>query len=254
MGALHSGHGTLVREAAAVAKERGSSVIVSIFVNPTQFNDLADFSRYPKTFNYDTELCQSAGADCVYAPRLEDVYPNDPDPQHIALPLQATQPKLEDSMRPGHFAGVCQVVARLFRLVKPAAALFGEKDWQQLQVIQAMTASLALPIEILPVATVREPDGLAMSSRNRFLSSDDHRRGLALSLALCECQRGRSPAEAEDIMLQVLRAEAIDPDYAVVRDAQTLLAPLSPGPYRAIIAAKVGNVRLLDNAAWAPGK
>jgi pantoate--beta-alanine ligase len=253
MGALHEGHATLIRTAAAAA--RGADVAVSIFVNPTQFDDPSDLSRYPRTLEQDLELCRRAGATVVYVPGVADVYPPGVDLPQTSIPEQATRPGLEDGLRRGHFAGVCQVVRRLFDLVGPHAAYFGEKDWQQLQVIAAMTSMMSLPVRIVPVPTVREPDGLAMSSRNRFLSADDRRRGLSLSMALCEARRASTPDGAEAIMQAVLRQAGVTPDYAVVRDAATLMprAPGDPGPMRALIAARVGAVRLIDNAAWVPG-
>ncbi len=253
MGALHEGHATLIRVAAAACE--GADVAVSIFVNPTQFDDPSDLSRYPRTLEQDLDLCRAAGATIVYVPSVTDVYPPGDGLPSTPIPDQATKPALEDALRPGHFAGVCQVVRRLFDLVRPRAAYFGEKDWQQLQVIAAMTSMLSLPVRVVPVPTVREADGLAMSSRNRFLSPDDRRRGLSLSLALCEARRAATPARAEEIMRDVMRRAGAEPDYAVVRDAATLL-PRSSGeaaPMRALVAARVGAVRLIDNAAWMPG-
>ncbi|MEI7658093.1 MAG: pantoate--beta-alanine ligase [Phycisphaerae bacterium] len=253
MGALHEGHQTLIRVASAAAA--GDEVAVSIFVNPTQFDDPSDLSRYPRTLAQDLERCREAGATLVYAPSVEDVYPPGEAAGPTPIPEQATRPGLEDGLRPGHFAGVCQVVRRLFELVRPRAAYFGEKDWQQLQVIAAMTSMCSLPVRIVPVPTVRESDGLAMSSRNRFLSTQHRRQGLSLSMALCEAQRAATPAGAEAIMDRVLHDAGLRPDYAVVRDAATLLPRNvgGTGPMRALIAARVGAVRLIDNAAWVPG-
>jgi pantoate--beta-alanine ligase len=255
MGALHEGHGALIRQGAAVAGARGlaGGCVVTIFVNPTQFNDPADFARYPRVLEDDLRLCEAAGAACVFAPSVEEVYPpGNPSPAP-RLPDVATKPGLEDAHRPGHFAGVCQVVARLFDLVQPAAAIFGEKDWQQLQVIRAMTAQLKLPIDIIPAPTIREEGGLALSSRNRFLSPEDHRRGLALSRALSEARTGKTPNEAEALMRQVLAEQSITPDYAVIREASALTRPAaSDTVWRSLIAAKVGAVRLIDNAEWRP--
>lgn len=253
MGALHEGHATLIRVAANAAA--GAPVVVSIFVNPTQFDDAADLSRYPRTLEQDLMRCREAGATLVFAPGVEDVYPPGKVSAPGRIPDQAAGPGLEDAVRPGHFAGVCQVVERLFGMVRPRAAYFGEKDWQQLQVITAMTSMRSLPVRIVPVPTVREPDGLAMSSRNRFLAPEDRRRGLSLSMALCEARRATTPAGAEAIMRGVLHEAGVTPDYAVVRDAATLLPPEpgATGPMRALIAARVGAVRLIDNAAWVPG-
>lgn len=254
MGALHAGHAALVRAGAEHAARRslGAGCLVSIFVNPTQFNDPSDFTRYPKTLDADLTLCREAGAAAVYAPGVEDVYPPEEPPPVPTLPAVATEPGLEDRFRPGHFAGVCQVVLRLFRLTRPAAAVFGEKDWQQLQVVRAMARAEGLPIEIVPHATVRDPDGLAMSSRNRFLSGAERATGLAISRALRAASGAGTPAEAEAVLRRVLvEAGITDPDYAVVRHAETLM-PSDRGPWRALVTARVGSVRLLDNSAWTP--
>jgi pantoate--beta-alanine ligase len=256
MGALHEGHAHLIREGAALSSARGlGGVVVTIFVNPSQFNDPKDFERYPKTLEADAALCEHSGAAIVYAPDVSDVYPADELIETPSLPIQATQPGLEDAQRPGHFGGVCRVVKRLFELVRPGVAMFGEKDWQQLQVIRAMTDHEQLGVEIKPVETVRESGGLAMSSRNRFLSLADRERGLAISRALCEAQRAVIPSDAEAIMRDVLATKGIVADYAAVREAETLLPPRAgfSGPWRALIAARVGSVRLIDNAAWHVG-
>lgn len=255
MGALHAGHAALVRQARTLAgPSPGRRVVVSIFVNPTQFGEKTDFERYPRTLDADMDVCRAAGADVVFAPSVEEVYPAG-GIKRPALPRVATAPRLEDAARPGHFAGVCEVVHRLFELVKPSAAIFGEKDWQQLQVVKAVVRDERMGIDIIPGETVREPDGLAMSSRNRFLTPEDRRRGLALSRGLRACQNTADPASAERVLHETLAAEGIAPDYAVVRDAETL----EPGewtrrrPMRAVVAARVGTVRLLDNAAWGEG-
>lgn len=255
MGALHEGHAELIRRGVALAHERGyaGGCVVSIFVNPTQFNDPKDLERYPRTLGADLELCRRCGAAAVYAPDVREVYPEGQS-LRAPLPAVATRPGLEDARRPGHFAGVCQVVSRLFELISPAAALFGEKDWQQLQVVRAMTAEQGRMIEIVSVPTVRESDGLAMSSRNRFLSPHDRAQGLSLWRALQAGQRARSPEQAETLMRQVLLEAGVEPEYAVVREATSLEpAPARPGVrHRALIAARVGAVRLLDNAPWGP--
>ena len=250
MGALHEGHASLIRQASSIADARhlDGGCVVSIFVNPTQFTEAADYQRYPKTLEADIALCAANGARWVFAPEASVVYP--PGERVVAppLPVQATKPGLEDRLRPGHFEGVCQVVLRLFRLVAPKAAVFGEKDWQQLQVIRAMTRQQGLAIDILPGATVREADGLALSSRNRFLAAPDRQRAQALNRALRLAAAEPSPEQAELAMERELADAGIAPDYAVVRDAQTLLGPTPGRPTRAIIAGRVGSVRLLDNA------
>lgn len=255
MGALHEGHRALVRRARQLAGDQ--PVVVSIFVNPTQFGPHEDFSRYPRRLEADTRLCAEAGADIVFAPKVEAVYPGKVTQAFFSgpLPAVATQPRLEDAHRPTHFAGVCQVVARLFDLVKPGIAIFGDKDYQQLLVTRAMVAQEqirgrwpGLRIESHP--TVREPDGLSMSSRNAYLDPQARKTALGLFRAL---ERGRScqaPDAAEKVMKEVLREHNLQIDYAVVRDAQTLM-PVAGGdrPLRALIAARAGEVRLIDNAA-----
>jgi pantoate--beta-alanine ligase len=255
MGALHEGHFALIRQAVRCRDELPGRppVVVSIFVNPTQFNDPADLARYPRSPERDAAGCRQAGADIVFSPSPEVVYPPDRPIPLPPLPPVATKPALEDAHRPGHFAGVCQVVRRLFDLVRPVAALFGEKDWQQLQVIAAMTRQQNLPIRVIPVPTIREPDGLAMSSRNVFLSSTDRSRALALHRALSAARGESEPLRAQARMEETLRESGVEPEYCVVRDAQTLL-PFPPGasvrPARALIAARVGSVRLIDNSSW----
>jgi len=254
MGALHAGHGRLI-EAAVARREPGrAGVVVSVFVNPTQFNDPKDLERYPRTLDADLRLCEAAGASAVFAPTVEAVYPRDArlsPPTATALPGVATLPGLDDAHRRGHFAGVCQVVKRLFELVRPRAALFGEKDWQQLQVIAAMTRGDGLGVEIVPVPTVREKDGLAMSSRNMFLTREDRVRARSLSEALCAANGEGTVRAAEERMRSVLEAARVAVEYAVVRDAETLM-PLGETAQagRALIAARVGSVRLIDNAGW----
>lgn len=257
MGALHAGHASLIEQAADLARLRGWSggAVATIFVNPTQFNNPADLSRYPRTLEADLEHCRAAGAAAVFVPEPQTVYPPGEVIPVPALPDVATRPRLEDWYRPGHFAGVAQVVRRLFELTAPAAAIFGEKDWQQLRVIAAMTARDQPHIEIIPGPTIREPDGLAMSSRNVFLAPTDRLRALSISAALRAAAAERDPADAERAMLAPLAAAGIEPEYAVVRDRDSL-EPFAagraagPGSGRALIAGMVGGVRLIDNAAW----
>jgi pantoate--beta-alanine ligase len=255
MGALHEGHASLIR-AAVADRDAGAShspVIVSIFVNPTQFNDPADLKRYPRTPEADAAICQAAGVDAIFAPDVTTIYPPALTIPTPPLPLVATTPMLEDALRPGHFAGVCQVVQRLFDLVRPARAYFGEKDWQQLQVISAMTAAnapaLASP-RIIPVPTIRESDGLAMSSRNRFIPPEDRARSATIWRALRAAQSHTDIHAAHAAMTDALKAADLEIQYAVIRDAATL-GPVKPGhPARALIAVKLGPVRLIDNAPW----
>jgi pantoate--beta-alanine ligase len=263
MGALHEGHASLIRQAVQVAASRGEAggVIVSIFVNPTQFNDPADFARYPKTLDADLALCESAGATAVFVPSVVTIYPQGQIISPPPLPAVAREPGLEDARRPGHFAGVAQVVKRLFEIVRPAAAIFGEKDWQQLQVVRAMTHEQGLGVEIIPGPTIRENDGLAMSSRNRFLTAEERGRAGAISWALCVANKAETIGEAERLMRTVLHRAGMQVEYAVVREAASLRAVSRvtlnprfsghrPRPMRALIAARLGSVRLIDNTAW----
>ncbi len=257
MGALHAGHASLIRIGASEAERRKLSggCVVSIFVNPTQFNDPSDFEKYPRTMDADLLACEGAGASAVFAPSVEAVYPPGEGASVVVLPPVATAPGLEDRFRPGHFEGVYRVVRRLFDLVKPVAAVFGEKDWQQLRVISAMVEREGLGVEIVPGETVREGGGLAMSSRNKHLRPEDRGAALSLSRALCAAGREGDPAEAERVMEAMMREAGAEPEYAVVRDAETLL-PIGAGHTglaRALVAAKVGPTRLLDNAPWPSG-
>lgn len=256
MGALHAGHAALIRHAAAEAAKLRCAVVVSIFVNPTQFNDPADLARYPRTLEADVRLCREHGATAVFAPDRVEVYPADAPPPVPPLPAVGRLPGLEDSRRPGHFAGVCQVVNRLFELVKPAAAVFGEKDWQQLQVITAMVQELRLPIRVIPSPTVREHDGLAMSSRNVFLTPAERPRAAAIHRSLVECRHAPDPASAEQTLHRTITDAGLSVEYAVIRNAATLRAPepgASRNTLRALVAARLGAVRLIDNAAWTIG-
>ncbi|GAB4386429.1 MAG: pantoate--beta-alanine ligase [Phycisphaerales bacterium] len=251
MGALHEGHLSLIRLAGSSGP---GPVVVSVFVNPTQFNDPKDFERYPRDLARDVDLAEQAGAEIVFAPGVETMYPPGCPVPVPTLPAVATRPGLEDAGRPGHFAGVCQVVSRLFDLCRPERAVFGEKDWQQLQVVRAMVRAQGRRIEILPGAIVREPDGLAMSSRNVLLSDRDRQAALALRRSLDAACGETDVARAEQAMRAVLDVSNVRVEYAVVRDADTL-EPMRPGAAagRALVCATVGGVRLLDNDAW-PGE
>jgi pantoate--beta-alanine ligase len=252
MGALHEGHLALIRHGVDQSSRRAMAggCIVSIFVNPTQFNEFDDFEAYPQNLDRDLELCRRAGAACVYAPGTEEVYPPDQTPRTPTLPDVAHQPRLEDAIRPGHFTGVCTVLVRLFDLVRPRVAIFGEKDWQQLQVTRALVRQEGLDIEIAGLPTVRGADAVALSSRNSRLQSEAREEARALPAALQAGAGEPTPATAEAAMLRVLREAGLEVEYAVVRDATTLLAPTTPGPYRALIAVRLAGVHLLDNAPW----
>lgn len=262
MGALHAGHERLIRIATERARADANPLgcVVWIFVNPTQFTDPADLDRYPRTLDADVGVCGRAGARAVFAPAVSDVYPPAKPVPVPPLPEVATAPGLEDAHRPGHFAGVCQVVNRFFQMMRPSVAAFGEKDWQQLAVVREMVRMLDLDVEIQAVPTVREPDGLAMSSRNRFLDADGRARAASLFHALRLASGSESVAEAESVMAKTLRAAGAEIDYAVVRDARSL-SVLPQGathvsesaPRRALIAARIEGVRLIDNCDWTSG-
>ncbi len=251
MGALHEGHLALMRRARPMA----TPLVVSIFVNPTQFGPGEDLQRYPRTLEADLEAARTVGVDVVFAPDVGTMYPSDVEIPVPTLPDAATRPGLEDAHRPGHFAGVCQVVARLFDLVRPSLAIFGEKDYQQLLVISEMVRREGdrwPGLRIVGHPTVREPDGLALSSRNANLPAGHRDRAVGLYRALTAARReaatGADAVASERAMTPVLAEHALDVDYAVVRDAASLEHPDSPGrPLRALVAARLGSVRLIDN-------
>jgi len=224
MGALHEGHLSLIRRAAEL---NNPPVVTTIFVNPTQFAPDEDLSNYPKPLDDDIERARAAGSDVLFIPSVKTIYPNGPHSIPVPpLPEVATKPKLEDAARPTHFAGVCQVVLRFFNLIKPSVAVFGEKDYQQLLVIRSMVAQQNLPIEIIGGPIIRERDGLALSSRNVYLSPDERARALGLSRALKEVAnraRFNSISEGESRMRAVLNDHQIKIDYAVIRNANTLM-------------------------------
>ena len=243
MGALHDGHAALVREAAA----RGGTTVVSIFVNPLQFAPGEDLDRYPRTLDADLQVCAANGADLVFAPPAEEVYPNgEPEVTVEPGPLGEV---LEGASRPGHYRGVLTVVAKLFGLVRPDVAGFGEKDYQQLVLVRRMVADLCLGIDVVGATTVREPDGLALSSRNRYLSADERRQALALSRGL-RAGAAASSGGARDVLAAarvVLQdAEGVDVDYLALTDPD-LHHPPDEGPARLLVAARVGGTRLIDN-------
>ena len=257
MGALHAGHVSLIRRAASL----GSPVLVSVFVNPTQFGPGEDFARYPRTFDADVALAEAGGAHAIFAPGADEMYPRGieaarAEASEIVLPEAARLPGLEDACRPGHFAGVCQVVARLFELAQPRAACFGEKDYQQLRLVEELAAHPQIVhgcpggIEIIRCPTVREQDGLAMSSRNRYLAPEQRDQALGLYRALQSCMAAQRISTAELLMRGTLEEHGLDVEYATVRRARDLMpAPDFSEPTRALIAAKLGAVRLIDNLA-----
>ncbi|MGP1272486.1 MAG: 4-phosphopantoate--beta-alanine ligase [Phycisphaerales bacterium] len=255
MGALHGGHESLLRLGRAVADDHDLPLAASIFVNPTQFNDPSDLERYPRPLQADLELLLRTGVEIAFVPSAEQIYPPDdplaaPQPE---LPAVATEPGLEDQARPGHFAGVCRVVSRLFDLFDPEAAIFGEKDWQQLRVVSAMVATQGRSVEIVPCPTAREPDGLAMSSRNVRLTPETRPKAAALYRGLIAAQNEADPGRAVEALRSAMVAAGIEVEYAAVRDAEMLTrVPPGPvgGPWRVLGAGCLDGVRLLDNAAW----
>lgn len=246
MGCLHSAHMSLVKKARSVA----DIVVVSIYINPLQFGPHEDFDRYPRTFESDSNLCDKAGVDLIFHPTT--LYPEG-SPQ-----TTVKAGKLSDCLcgtsRLGHFDGVATVVNILLNIVQPDIAIFGEKDWQQLAIIRRMASDLQLPVEIIGSKTVREADGLAMSSRNRYLSKGDRAKATALSKALLSMQsmaaKGeRSVKQLKSTATSTLTAAAIKAEYLDIRSADNLEAKdeLNDLPARAFIAAKVGSTRLIDN-------
>ncbi len=248
MGNLHAGHLALVAE----ARRRAPAVAASIFVNPMQFNDADDFAAYPRTFREDAAQLEAAGVTLLFAPPTAEFY---------RRPLQestrVTVPGLSDilcgAFRPGHFEGVTTVVNKLFNIVQPDLAVFGEKDFQQLLLIRRMVEDLALPVEIVGVPTVREADGLAMSSRNRYLSAEERRRAPALYRTLCrtaeQLAAGRGDHQAmEQEAMETLTQEGLRPEYFSIRRAEDLAAPQDGERALVVLtAAWLGSARLIDN-------
>ena len=252
MGALHRGHLALVDRARDEAPPN-TPVLVSIFVNPTQFAANEDFGRYPRPREHDIDLCTQAGVDVLFAPHPDVIYPPGADVPVPPLPDVALRPQLEEAFRPDHFAGVAQVVARLFDLVKPSLSVFGEKDYQQLRVIEEMVRATAQRWEGLRIVahpTVRESDGLALSSRNAYLSDGERQAARGLFRALQSAAAAQHPRTAMTLMHRALEAHGLGTQYAEVRDAATLMPVQSfEKPTRALIAARLGSVRLIDNLA-----
>jgi pantoate--beta-alanine ligase len=252
MGALHAGHLALIDQ----ARRRSDAVVVSIFVNPLQFNQGDDFDKYPRPIDDDVATCRAAGVDAVYAPTASVMYP--PEFQTHVLPGELAD-SMEGASRPGHFRGVTTVVAKLFGAIQPDVAVFGQKDYQQLTVIRRMVADLDMDIEIDALPTVREPDGLAISSRNQRLSADDRRAAACISKALSLVVRAVADGERDTARLLPLALQRIaaEPqarlEYIDIVDAVTLLpVPAVNAPAAIVAAAWFGDVRLIDNFPLSP--
>jgi pantoate--beta-alanine ligase len=250
MGALHAGHAALIDAARAHAGRHGT-VVVSIFVNPTQFGPNEDLTKYPRTMEADLEICAAHGADAVFAPSADEMYP--PGDSTFVDETELSR-GLCGAQRPGHFRGVCTVVAKLFNIIRPHAAIFGEKDYQQLAIIRRMVRDLFFDLEIIGHPTVREADGLAMSSRNRYLDAAERKRAVAFPAALSAAAKESDPAQI------VAKAKALitagtgaEPQYVGLVDAETL-APVTVLDRPAVLAAavKIGETRLIDNVRLAP--
>jgi pantoate--beta-alanine ligase len=253
MGALHRGHASLMTAGRGLLEDTGA-LVVSVFVNPLQFGPGEDLDRYPRTFDADLEVCAAEGVDVVFAPSVEDVYPGG-EPQVSVHPGPLGE-ALEGASRPGHFRGVLTVVAKLFGLVRPDLAVFGEKDYQQLVLVRRMVADLCMQVDVVGGAIVREPDGLALSSRNAYLGAGERKAALALSRALAA--GARAAAGGRDEVVTAARA-VLDPADGVDTDYLELRAPdLGPAPVRGearlLVAARVGTTRLIDNTAVALGQ
>ncbi len=250
MGALHDGHASLMRVARAATR---GPVVVSIFVNPMQFGAGEDLDRYPRTLDADLEVCAAEGVDVVFAPSVEEMYPggfsHDSVHDGVTVAPGALATILDGASRPGHFDGVLTVVAKLFGLVRPDVAVFGQKDYQQLALIRRMVRDLCLGIEVVGAETVREPDGLALSSRNRYLDPAQRRAAVALSRALRAAQERAAygvPA-ARWAAMSVLKDEpGIELDYLALTSPELGDAP-EVGEGRILVAARVGSTRLIDN-------
>ncbi len=248
MGALHDGHLTLVREARARIGEAGL-VAVSIFVNPTQFGPSEDFSKYPRELERDVERCASAGVDVVFAPDASAMYP---EGERTRVHVHGVSAPLCGPFRPGHFEGVATIVTKLFALVGRSIAVFGRKDYQQWRVLSRLAQDLMLPVEVVGIATVRESDGLAMSSRNRYLSAEERARAAAIPKALGDAVRRWESGERDALAIRAsversLTAIADSIDYVDVRDPDSL-DPYGAGESALLaIAIRVGKTRLIDS-------
>lgn len=249
MGALHEGHLSLIRE----ARKRCSYVAVTIFVNPTQFGPHEDYEAYPRAFDADLRACETEGVDLVFNPSVETIYP---EGTQTTVQVSRVTQGLCGAGRPGHFDGVATVCAKLFNILPADAAFFGEKDYQQMVMIRRMVRDLNLPIEIVPCPTLREPDGLAMSSRNAYLSDEERKQATSLSRALHAAADRVVAGEREArgitaaVRQEIMAAGPTDIEYVDVVDADTLeVLQVVDRPARICLAVRIGSCRLIDNVA-----
>lgn len=252
MGALHEGHLALID----AGRQLADQVIVSIFVNPTQFGPGEDFQKYPRPVEADLAACRARDVDGVFMPDVQQMYPPGGIDTRIDVPLLTGE--FEAEHRRGHFAGVCRVVTKLLNMAQPDVAVFGRKDYQQWRIIEAMTADMGMPVRIVGVDTVRDSHGLALSSRNTYLSPKARKHALGLYKALCEARMlvedaaEADPLAVEKAMRQVMQAHQVEVDYAAVRHPMTLakldaIEPQLTGGVVALVAGRIEGVRLLDN-------
>jgi pantoate--beta-alanine ligase len=248
MGNLHAGHISLLQ----LARQRGERVVVSIFVNPLQFGPSEDYSVYPRTLDKDSAMLRAAGCDLLFAPSVDELYEKGGS-QRTLVSVRGISEILCGEFRPGHFDGVATVVAKLFGVVQPDVAVFGDKDFQQFRVIQLMTRDLAIPVEVVGAPTVRAPDGLALSSRNHYLTDDERARApaiyRALGVTLAALRGGeRDYARLEGEGAAALRAAGMKPDYYVIRRPDDLSLPVAAAQnFVVLAAARLGAARLIDN-------
>jgi pantoate--beta-alanine ligase len=260
MGALHDGHLSLIR----IARQRpDSKVAVSIFVNPTQFGPREDYSKYPRPIESDLKKCESAGVDLVFNPTQEEMYPPGFTAEAL-VDIPSLNGILEGRIRPHHFKGVCQVVAKLFNILTPQAACFGQKDYQQYVIIKSMVRALDWPMEVIACPTIRDPDGLAMSSRNQYLSPSERERALSISRSLFAAREEFSKGVRQtNRLLATMQHMLLDPgsqgrvplsvDYVAAVDAETLKdIHVIAAPTVLAVAARVGTTRLIDNVLLSP--
>jgi pantoate--beta-alanine ligase len=251
MGNLHAGHVSLIE----AARQHGDRFVASIFVNPMQFGPNEDFAHYPRTFTQDAQMLEGAGCDLMFMPEVGEIYPNGAD-QATRVEVPGISDVLCGEFRPGHFEGVATIVAKLFHIVDPDVAIFGEKDFQQLTVIRRMVADLCLRVEIVGAPTVRESDGLAMSSRNQYLSPEQRQLAPAIYRALQQAVAALKSGTRDYAAIEAAGRAALDgvgfrTDYFAVRDARTL-APARPDTRQFVVltASRLGKARLIDNVQF----